>query len=353
MNHQMKKNINSPREKTITKNANSLALLSIKKLVDNKSVLYIATTYLDYLRVQQEITLLNTYAKQVYIIVSNRKNYGLRLLYVYLKSLFFFKKIDVVFIGFAPQLVLPFLKWRFFSKKVIIDFFISLHDTMIMDRKKFSQSSIISKALKFFDKITLKWADLVISDTQAHAEYFVKTLGCDKDKIQTLYLSADNNYYYPKVVKKPKKIQDKFVVLYFGTGLPLQGIDVILESLNLCQDKNIFFIMIGALDSSYCTNKNVKFIQWLPQEKLASHIAFADLCLAGHFCANIKKASRTIPGKAYIYEAMNKDIVLGDNNANRERYPQYYQAVTFVKMGSAIELNEVIMKKYWDSKNEK
>ena len=45
---------------------------------------------------------------------------------------------------------------------------------------------------------------------------------------------------------------------------------------------------------------------WLPQEKLAEYIDMADLCLAGHFNAAVEKASRTIPGKAYIYQAMGK-----------------------------------------------
>ena len=57
---------------------------------------------------------------------------------------------------------------------------------------------------------------------------------------------------------------------------------------------------------------NICLQDWLMQEDLASHIAFCDLCIAGHFDARIKKAARTIPGKAYIYRAMNKPMILGD-----------------------------------------
>ena len=108
---------------------NSKAIKKIKEFVEDQSVVYIATTYLDYLRIQQELSLLKKYAKNVHIIVSNRKSYFLRIVYVYFRSLFFFQKTDIIFIGFAPQLVLPFLKWRFTRKKVITDFFISLYDT--------------------------------------------------------------------------------------------------------------------------------------------------------------------------------------------------------------------------------
>lgn len=350
MKHPMKNKINrlSPSEST-----NIQALSAIKNKVKNKKVLFIATTYRDYLRIQQEILLLKLDAKHVYTIVSNSKSYLLRLIYVYLRSVFFFKKVDVVFIGFAPQLVLPFLKWRFINKHIIIDFFISLYDTMVMDRKKFSNDSLMSKVLKYFDELTLRWAHVVISDTQQHANYFINDLGCNQDKVYTLYLNADKQYYHPKTIKKPAEYNGKYIVLYFGTVLPLQGTDVILKAINLCHNINIFYIMVGPLDSSKCTNKNVKFINWLSQEELSNAIAYSDLCLAGHFCEDIDKASRTIPGKAYIYEAMNKQIILGDNKANRERYPDCYNAIKFVKMGSPNALHEIILQSYLEFKHVK
>ena len=81
----------------------------LKSLVVGKKVLYIATAHIDYLRIQQEIEILKTDSDKLYIIVSDKKSYIYRLVYVYIKSLFFIKKYDLVFIGFAPQLVLPFL----------------------------------------------------------------------------------------------------------------------------------------------------------------------------------------------------------------------------------------------------
>jgi glycosyltransferase involved in cell wall biosynthesis len=339
-----KLNINS--SKITSKNNNIEATLKISKLIKGKNVLYIATTYKDYLRVQQEITLLENHSNKIYLIVSNSKSYFIRLLYVYIRSIFFMNKIDVVFIGFAPQLVLPFLKWRFFRKKIIIDFFISLHDTFIMDRQRFSISSWVAKLCIYLDKATLKKADLVICDTKEHGKYFVDELGCKGNKIETLYLQADSRYYYPKIVAKPKHLKEKYIVLYFGSVLPLQGISTILESIKLNSNKNIYFIMIGPLESPIIDSDNVKFIKWLDQKELSKYIAFSDLCLAGHFHGKIAKAKRTIPGKAYIYEAMEKLMILGDNMANKERYPEVYNKVKFVEMGNAECLLDVIERSY-------
>ena len=77
--------------------------------------------------------------------------------------------------------------------------------------------------------------------------------------------------------------------------------------------------------------------------ELAERISQADLCLAGHFNKENGKANRTIPGKAYIYEAMKKPMILGDNAATRERYTDGMPGITFVEMGSPEALRDGIL----------
>ena len=77
-------------------------------------------------------------------------------------------------------------------------------------------------------------------------------------------------------------------------------------------------------------------------EELANYIAMADLCLAGHFSGEIEKAKRTIPGKAYIYDAMKKKILLGDNSANHELFEEK-DGKYFVQMGNPKALADRIV----------
>ena len=88
---------------------------------------------------------------------------------------------------------------------------------------------------------------------------------------------------------------------------------------------------------------NITYIRWLSQPELAERISQADLCLAGHFNKENGKANRTIPGKAYIYEAMKKPMILGDNAATRERYTDGMPGITFVEMGSPEALRDGIL----------
>lgn len=327
--------------------------LWIREFIHDKSVLYISTKDRDYLRVEQEISLIKTHAKNIEELVSHNKSYFIRLPYIYFKLFFNLKKYDTVFIGFAPQLILPLFFWKFKNNKVIIDFFISIYDTLVFDRKKFKKSSFIAKIIKKIDAFTLKVSDFVICDTKEHARYFINELGANPAKTDVLYLNADSKYYHPKTCSKPDKLKDKYIVLYFGTILPLQGVEIIIEAINKIKTDDIHFIMIGPLKNKSKQDdlKNVTFIDWLPQDILSDYIAFSDLCLAGHFHGTIEKAKRVIPGKAYIYEAMNKKMILGDNTANRERYPIYYDNVIFIEMGNSTILAETILNEYKERRN--
>lgn len=312
-----------------------------------KKVAFITTKNLSYIRNNQELDLLRQNGGEIRIIGSNRKNYFLRIVYVWFKVLFSsFRRDDVVFVGFAPQLVCPFWAWKF-PTNVHIDFFISLYDTFVNDRKKCKPGSMCANILEYLDRRTVELAEYIVCDTKAHGDYFRNEFGAKEEKEIVLYLCANSRIYYPREVIRREELREKYVVLYFGSILPLQGIEVILECIRLLQGNGeIYFQIVGPVKERAEDNPgNVEFIPWLEEEELAEYIAAADLCLAGHFNAGIEKAKRTIPGKAYIYEAMGKSMILGDNSANRELFVED-QRHFFVEMGSAGRLADKIEECY-------
>lgn len=326
---------------------------SFADLIVGKNVLFITTKNIDYIRNTQEIRLIEEKAKSIDKIYSDKRKYAGRIIEVWIKLWKYrIKDVDVVFIGFAPQLILPFFNWKLKNKTIVIDFFISMYDTLIYDRKKFSEKGIIAKICHYIDDKTLKKAEYVITDTKADAQYFIEEFCKDPIKFETLYLEADSSIYYPRRQHKRDHLKNKFVVLYFGSVLPLQGVDVVLDAIRLLKDeKDIYFQIIGPIPDKYKKpiQSNVEYIDWLIQEKLAEYIANADLCLAGHFSGEIDKAKRTIPGKAYIYDAMKKKIVFGENAANHEKYENDQKKYYYVPQGRADILRDRIkeIKQIW------
>ncbi len=318
--------------------------MKLVEFVKQQKILFITTKNIDYIRNVQEISILEREAAAVNKVYSNKKSYIGRLIEIWWKLLFCHTSdFDVIFIGFAPQLVMPFM-WRFRKQKVIIDFFISVYDTLVNDRKKIAPNNLIAKFCHQIDCYVIAKADKVIVDTKADMEYFVQEFKGKQGKFEVLYLEADRKIYYPRKQEKEEGQKNKYIVLYFGSILPLQGIDIILETISLLKDRNdIWFQIIGPIPYKYRKpmQENVEYINWLSQENLATCIANADLCLAGHFNNEIEKAKRTIPGKAYIYCVMGKTMICGDNAANRELFTEN-EKVCFVPMGNAKKLKEGI-----------
>lgn len=319
----------------------------------DKNVLFITTKRLDYIRNTQEIRLLEQCASSFRVIGSNEKTYFFRLCHVYVLLLFTsVKPYDTVLIGFAPQLIVPFFAWKFRGVYQMIDFFISLYDTFCFDRHVFKPNGLAGKLLHLLDAYTLKHADTILCDTRCHANYFAEEFHADRKKMYLLYLAVDPSIYHPMNVPKPNKAAGKKVVLFFGSMLPLQGYEIILDAFYALKDRlDYCFYFIGPLSDSL-KNKvsdmpNLFLADWLIQEDLARHIAFADLCIAGHFSDSIAKASRTIPGKAYIYRAMNKPMILGDTPANHELFADGPNTV-FVPLGSSSAITDAILHFFGD-----
>ncbi len=186
-------------------------------------------------------------------------------------------------------------------------------------------------------------SSMVIVDTKADRDYFAQEFFSDKDKFEVLYLKADVSIYSPDKFPVKKKKKNHLDVLYFGSILPLQGVEVILEAMQqLKNEHRIHFVIVGPIGKQKVNKEdypNTQFYEWLAQEKLAEKISQSDLCLAGHFSDSIGKADRTIAGKTYIYKAMGKPIVLGDSKANRELF-EANEMNYYVKRGDAHALAE-------------
>ena len=259
-------------------------------------------------------------------------------------------------LGFLPQLLIKDIDSRLRRldrKDVIIvsDFFLSLWDTITLDRQYVSPTGIIGRKLKKMDEAACRVSQMVITDTKANADFAVREFGANPEKSYAMYLLPNKEVYNAdhhntkSDSKQPETLSEKgnpFKVLYFGTGLPLQGTDIIVDAAEKLQGQDIIFTLVGNIRGIDDKQSNVVVHKWLKQSELARLIAESDLCLAGHFAGDIDKADRTIPGKAYIYEMMNKPMILGDTRANRELFHEDNRHI-FVSLGDSEELAEAIV----------
>jgi glycosyltransferase involved in cell wall biosynthesis len=235
-------------------------------------------------------------------------------------------KHDLIFVGYFGHLDMLFLKLfkliLFRREKIVFDVFLSLFDSMIIDRKMAGSTSLLARITYALDSTACRIADIVILDTNAHCAFFHDTFKVPLNKMFRVYASADQAVFYPRPapVKAPG-----FTVLFVGKYIPLHGIEYIVGAADILKgEDDIRFIFIGkgqlypeiqrmVHDKNL---SNIEFIDWVKYETLPDYLAAADVCL-GIFSAT-DKASRVIPNKVFQAMAMGKAVITGRTPGSAE-----------------------------------
>lgn len=216
-------------------------------------------------------------------------------------------------------LLFPFSKTKFikyFSKRksILNDFFISSYDTYVYDRKKAMPYSPLVWWKYCQDWINFKFSKYLISDTKEHFLYWERLFGKFHGNLLVMPVLADKSIYFPQDTianAKPK-------ILFFGSFIPLHGIEVILKSFQILDQQNIeyeaeiigrgqMFQSMKELHSALLL-KYVKMDgSFINENQLANKINEADIVL-GIF-GNSQKAKSVVPNKVYQAMACKRPII--------------------------------------------
>ena len=137
---------------------------------------------------------------------------------------------------------------KFFNKTIIVDFYISIYDTMILDRKSYEIGSRKANYYYNLDLNSLKKADFVffLNKTEANYYLFPFKINFNPSKHIILPLCVEEtlkcklNYYSNKNLT--------FNICWWGNYIPLHGLEVILEAMSILNNSgelNFHFHMFG------------------------------------------------------------------------------------------------------------
>ncbi|MDX1527113.1 MAG: glycosyltransferase [Gammaproteobacteria bacterium] len=182
---------------------------------------------------------------------------------------------------------------------LIFDALISAYDKQVFEREKFSPESGRAARLLAWERRLFGRVDLLLADTQAHAEFFIKTHGVLESRVRVVPLCADEDLFKP--AEKPRGSGQPLEILFFGSFIPLQGPQVIVEAANLYRGPPARWCMVGdgplraECRRGARPGAGIEFEDWLPYESLPPRIARADIVL-GIF-GDTLKAARVVPNK--------------------------------------------------------
>lgn len=253
---------------------------------------------------------------------------GTRLIYSHLYVLYAYLRLGrprAVYLPYPAVFMLCLLKWipRVWRPELVIaDAFISLYDTIVEDRRIVRPNGILAALIRWVEICAYRAANMVIVDTEMNASYFVKMFRLDSMKVAALPLAIDESAFRFSPNLSSSRVCK---ILFIGTFVPLQGVDVIAESIKrLTAYPDLQFKLIGYGQTaphverilSGSKNSNVMWIKnWQDNTALSEAIREADICL-GIFGSS-PKTQRVWPLKNYAYMSVGRTVITADTACAR------------------------------------
>lgn len=300
-----------------------------------KKVLFVASKEASYERNQVITSFLYSSNKiNLSCIAYNNKSYSQRILRIFFKILKnrLFNKYDLIFVGFLSQPLIPIIKIIFPNTPIIADGFLSVHETLVEDRKKISKSSLIAKLLFIYEKTIFSIPQLLIFDTKTHSLHLKKYFNLPFTPSFIYVLT--NKFFFKNQLKDKNPANNQ--VLYYLSFMPLHGIMFVLKAMLILQNRYHSKIILKIIGDGFEKRKaikftknnklkNVIFLKWSSKANILNEINLSLFCLGGHFSANAR-AKTVIPGKSFQIIACKKALIVANNKANKEIFKHKHNA---------------------------
>lgn len=219
---------------------------------------------------------------------------------------------DALLVGYPGHLDLAAARIAARGRPIVFDPLVSLYDTLVGDRGRFTATSLAGRALRRIDRAAFRAADIVVADTESHARFYAEQLGGDPARLRVCLVGAEDRLFHPAPTA-----EQPFSALFIGKLIPLHGLETILAAARLAPEIPVRIVGSGQLVSELAdAPANVTHIPWIEYEQLPAAIRAAG-CALGVFGTS-EKAARVIPNKAYQALACGTALVTADTSAARE-----------------------------------
>ena len=224
------------------------------------------------------------------------------------------KKGDVIFVPDFRHKDVP-LAWaiaRLSRKKIIFDPLVSRYETKVLDRGDAGKDSAQAWHNRNLDRISFNLPDLILADTACHADYYHESFAVGRERIGVVPVGFDEDTFR---AVPPRGENGMLEVLFYGSFLPLHGVDTIIRAAAVLSDEPVRFRIVGGGQTHEGMRRmaeslrleNVEFLPGVRFEDLPLLISEADVAL-GIF-GTTSKTSMVVPNKVYQALAVGRAVV--------------------------------------------
>jgi glycosyltransferase involved in cell wall biosynthesis len=222
----------------------------------------------------------------------------------------------------------------------VLDVFISLYDTVVLDRELHGPRSPVALLTRALDTLACWSVVRIVVDTPEHGDFFARLTRRARRRFAVLWVGADESLY----VAAPDPGDDA-PILWYLTYIPLHGFDTVARAAALLNGDGRRLRVIGAGQDRAAAEaltrelgvQNVDFVDPVPETALADEIARASICL-GVFGTS-DKASRVVPNKVFQCAAAGRAVITAATPAVDTAFGD---ALITVPVGDAAALADAI-----------
>ena len=220
---------------------------------------------------------------------------------------------DVVIVGYPGHLDMTAARRIAGGRPLVFNPLVSLYDTFVLDRGRWTPRSVPARLLEAIDRRAIRAADMVVLDTENHADYFAELGGVSRDRVQVCLLGADETRFMPGWTQP-----ETFSCFFHGKLIPVHGLETILAAARLVPEVRFTLTGTGQLSGLLERERpeNVEWLGWVPAERIPLELHRCG-CVLGIFGTS-EKASRVIPNKAFEALACGAPIITADTPGSRE-----------------------------------
>ena len=229
---------------------------------------------------------------------------------------------DVYILGFRGHEFYWPLRGLVGNKPIVLDALMSPYASLSQERKFGALGTMAASAWRVVESSILNNANLVLTDTTAHIRYYQQQFSLSPEKLLAVPVGAEETDRSTRTKFQPRN-DNEMNVLFYGSFLPLHGIDITIMAAALLRNLPIRFDFVGGNSKQAeklmrtCTNLGITRYTYRPwvsfDELIKSTIPEADLCLGGPF-GDTEQARRVITGKTSQCLALGRPTVIGKIN---------------------------------------
>lgn len=193
---------------------------------------------------------------------------------------------------------------------LLMDPLTSAYDKQVYEKYQLAVDSWRARWLLRYERWLFSGADRVLADTPEHARFFTQTLGVEPTKVNIVYVGAEEPLFAPGPAAA---ITNELEVLFYGSFIPLQGPEVIVEAARLYNGPPLRWTLLG---QGPLRAASQRLARGLPHVHFENRIAYPDLpgrihrahILLGVF-GPTAKAGRVMPNKVFQALACARPLV--------------------------------------------